>query len=403
MKTAHDSSELRGQTVEALRITVVNAAYDPSVTDCDGLLDRYDTLTDWCDALGAVGADVRVVQRFPYDAVRRRGDTEVTFVADAGPPTPLPGASLPRVVDVVAATGPALVHVNGLGFPTLLRALRRAVAANAVLVVQDHAGVRIPARHGPLGAWRRARWRSGLSAVDAICFSAAAQAQPWREAGIIDDQPVLALVESSTRMRPTPRTVARARVGLDRHPLVLWVGRLIPSKDPLTVLQAFEQLVTRHASAHLAFVFQDSTLEADVTAVVDASPRLRSSVSLVGRVSRDALADWYGAADVFVSGSHAEGSGYALIEAMACGLVPVVTAIPSFQAIAGQCGLFWPPGDAAACADALSRLCEWDLTKASVEVRDRFSRELSWPVIAARTLAGYRALVADSARKGAAR
>ena len=59
-------------------------------------------------------------------------------------------------------------------------------------------------------------------------------------------------------------------------------------------------------------------------------------VTLVGRVDRDELPNYYGAADVFVSGSHYEGSGYALIEAMSAGVVPVVTDIPSFRAIAGD-------------------------------------------------------------------
>ena len=37
------------------------------------------------------------------------------------------------------------------------------------------------------------------------------------------------------------------------------------------------------------------------------------------------------ASDLFVLGSHREGSGYSLIEALACGLPPVVTDIPSFR------------------------------------------------------------------------
>ncbi|HTM33802.1 MAG TPA: glycosyltransferase family 4 protein [Vicinamibacterales bacterium] len=386
-----------------LRITVVNAAYDPSLPDCDDLLERYETLTDWCDALSDAGADVHVVQRFAADAVRRRGSTDFTFVADGAPPTPPPTAGLRRLVDAVSASRPALVHVNGLGFPALVSALRVAVALSTPLAVQDHAGVRVPNGRGPLAAWRRARWRSGLSAADAISFSAVDQAQPWRDAGIIADQRVLALIESSTRMQPSPRDQAIARIGVSGRPLVLWVGRLVRNKDPLTVLAAFEEVVRRHPSAHLAMVFHDGTLERDVRDTIGASSLLRSSVTLVGSVSHDAMAHWYSAADVFLSGSHAEGSGYALIESMACGLVPVVTAIPSFQAIAGSCGLFWPPEDAAACASALSSLCDRDLASARSAVRGRFRGELSWKVIGDRTLTAYRSLVADRAQKAASR
>ena len=58
------------------------------------------------------------------------------------------------------------------------------------------------------------------------------------------------------------------------------------------------------------------------------------------------MPNYYSAADVFISGSHYEGSGYALIEAMSAGLVPIVTDIPSFRSIAGDCGERWQPGDA---------------------------------------------------------
>jgi glycosyltransferase involved in cell wall biosynthesis len=72
---------------------------------------------------------------------------------------------------------------------------------------------------------------------------------------------------------------------------------------------------------------------------------LKSSVTLHGRVAHDEMPNFYGAADLFVSGSHSEGSGYALIEAMASGVVPVVTDIPSFRSIVGNCGRRWAPGD----------------------------------------------------------
>ena len=56
---------------------------------------------------------------------------------------------------------------------------------------------------------------------------------------------------------------------------------------------------------------------------------------------------WFSAADLFVVGSHHEGSGYALMEACACGAVPVVSDIPTFRLLAGGAGALWPPGDAA--------------------------------------------------------
>ena len=58
------------------------------------------------------------------------------------------------------------------------------------------------------------------------------------------------------------------------------------------------------------------------------------------------MTTFYSAADLFVVGSHHEGSGYALMEACACGAVPVVTGIPTFRLLtgSGSIGALWTPG-----------------------------------------------------------
>ncbi len=68
---------------------------------------------------------------------------------------------------------------------------------------------------------------------------------------------------------------------------------------------------------------------------IAADPRLRDRVQLLGRVPHLRIEQLMCAADIFVLGSHREGSGYSLIEALSCGLPPVVTDIPSFRALTG--------------------------------------------------------------------
>ncbi|MGE0811903.1 MAG: glycosyltransferase family 4 protein [Vicinamibacterales bacterium] len=377
-----------------LRLTVVNAAFDPAAPGPEALLDRYATLTGWCDAMTEAGASVRVVQRYSRDRQVQRGRVEYVFVAD-GRPAVLPArtGSSP-VAEAVALSRPHLLHVNGLGFPALLPSLRRA-ARDAVLVVQDHAGAR-PPEGALVGAWRRLVWRRGLGVADAVSFTADAQARPWQEAGILRRQHILGLLESSTAVRPAPRIEARRRTGLRGDPLVLSVGRLVPGKEPLAVLAAFERLAAVRPAARLAFVYQGGSLEPVLRAALAAAPAVADHVTLVGGVPHAAIGDYYGAADLFVSGSRAEGSGYALIEAMACGLAPVVTDIPPFRAIAGPCGRYWRPGDVDEAAAALVEMASLDLAAERTRVRAQFEQELSWAAIASRTMGVYRELLATT-------
>jgi len=66
----------------------------------------------------------------------------------------------------------------------------------------------------------------------------------------------------------------------------------------------------------------------EVNDTIKQSPVLWKAVSLKGKIDNDELSAWYSAADFYISGSHSEGGSYALLEAMACGCIPIVTSIP---------------------------------------------------------------------------
>jgi glycosyltransferase involved in cell wall biosynthesis len=153
-------------------------------------------------------------------------------------------------------------------------------------------------------------------------------------------------------------------------------------------------------AARVVMVFGDDTLLPDVEQRIRASSLLQARVSLASRVPRDEMPNYYAAADVFISGSHYEGSGYALIEAMSAGLVPVVTDIPSFRTIAGNTGERWTPGDASGFAAALTRVGASDLTDQKARVVSQYDRVLQWEAIARATVAAYRSLL-DTKRAAA--
>lgn len=384
----------------SLRIVQANAVYDPSIKNANALLDLYHTLTEWSVAMAAVGATVSVVQRFHTAGRVERDGVPYEFVKDPQEPWLSTKDAPAPFVAAIAQHSPDLVHVNGLIFPQLVAAIHKAVGNHTAIVAQHHGG-EFPVRgSGLVGIWRRARWKGGLTAADAISFTAREQAGPWRAAGVLGDQRVLEIVESGTTLRAVDKDRARAAIGVTGDPLILWVGRLTTNKDPLTVLSGLEQALPALPNGRVVMVFGDDTLLADVEARVRGSSLLQGRVTLAARVPREEMPNYYSAADVFISGSHHEGSGYALIEAMSAGLVPIVTDIPSFRSITGDCGERWQPGDAGELASAVRRAASIDLSDQRARVRAQYERVLRWEAIAHRTLADYQTLVDEKRATG---
>jgi glycosyltransferase involved in cell wall biosynthesis len=375
-----------------VRIVQANAVYDPAAKTPADLLDLYRTLTEWSAAVAAAGADVSVVQRFHTAASMERDGIRYEFTKDNDMPWLSTKGAPPAFVDAIVKESADVIHVNGLIFPQLVATIREKARARAAIVVQHHGG-EFPIRgSGLVGMWQRQRWKRGLAAANAFSFTAAAQAEPWRAAGVLGDQRVIEIIEASTTMREVSRERARTAIAASGSPLILWVGRLTTNKDPLTVLDGLERALPQLPDARVLMVFGDDTLIDNVDERVRQSALLADKVTLIGRVHHDEMPNYYGAADVFVSGSHSEGSGYALIEAMSKGVVPIVTNIPSFRAISGETGARWTPGDAEHFAHVLVAACSGDLDAQKAAARTRFDQVLSWKAIGDRTVAEYSTL-----------
>jgi glycosyltransferase involved in cell wall biosynthesis len=232
-----------------------------------------------------------------------------------------------------------------------------------------------------------------LSAADAFLFSTIEQADAWRAAGLLPDGPrVCDIMEASTTLRAIARDEARWITELRGSPALLWVGRLNANKDPMTVIDGFARVLSTLPDAALTMVYGSDELMAEIRERLDRTVGLRERVQLIGHVSRNRLSAFYSAADLFVSGSHQEGSGYALLEACACGLTPVVTDIPSFRAIIGHgaFGGLWRPGDSAAFAAAAVKTWEEHAHAPSrSRIAEYFERELSWSAIGRRAARIY--------------
>jgi len=97
------------------------------------------------------------------------------------------------------------------------------------------------------------------------------------------------------------------------------------------------------------------------------------------------------AADIFVLGSHREGCCFSLIEALATGLTPVVTDIPSSRALTGdgEVGVLWRPGDSRSFEAALRKMISSLSPGSRSAVRRHFEDRLSHAALGERLVCAY--------------
>lgn len=357
-----------------MRVVHLSALRDPLRRHGEELLDAWPTLTAVAGAAAEAGVGVTVVQAGWRDEVLERAGVPIHFVAEPGMVPERAGAAVPlRLLARVRALRPDVIHFHGLGFPLPTRM----ASYLAPVLVQDHSDKLPPPS-------RRALRRWGLARASAAAFTARELAQPFVADGVLPrETPVVEVLESSTRLTPGDVGEARAAAGVHGDPCVVSIGRLNEGKDPLAVLDAFERAAPRLPDARLWMAFGDAPMLDAVRARIDASEVLRARVRLLGRVPHARVQDLCRAADLFVSASRREGSGYAVLEALACGATPLVTDIPAHHRIlrGGAVGGLFPTGDADALAGLVVLHAGRDRRAARIAARDHFDRHLSFDAV----------------------
>lgn len=140
--------------------------------------------------------------------------------------------------------------------------------------------------------------------------------------------------------------------------LFLFSAKLVPRKDPLTLLRAYAAMRNRAAAA-IVFV-GDGELRAELEAYVR-DHDLSDGVHFTGFVNQTLLPKLYSMADVFVLPSVYEPRGAVINEAMACGLPVIVTdrcGSLGDIVIDGENAFVYPAGDAARLSASMDALVE---------------------------------------------
>ena len=372
------------------RIAWVGMYLDPASRAPDALLAAWRDFGRTAAAVQRAGARVTMAQAAWEDAEREIEGVPCAFVREPGDPlVRLPGGRVMRarpgrLLERVSALGPDLIHFEGLLFPRELRALAAALR-HVPILAQDHATT------CPRG-WRRWWYRWGFAPLAGVAFTARAQAEPFKAAGVLRPSlPVFEVIEVSSPFTPGDQQAARIVTGLDGDPCLLWVGHLDANKDPLTVLDAVARAASALPAIRLNMCFRHAPLLGVVQARIGNDAALRERVRLLGEVPYHEMEMHVRAADFLIQASHVEGSGYAVIEALACGTTPLVTDIPSFRRITseGEFGALVPVGDASRLAAAI---CDWsrrDRVTLRRRAREHFARALSFDAIGFQLRAAY--------------
>ncbi|MCC3375589.1 glycosyltransferase family 1 protein [Cohnella sp. REN36] len=150
--------------------------------------------------------------------------------------------------------------------------------------------------------------------------------------------------------------------------LALYAGRLAPEKQTEVAVQAAARFA-RETGADVRLVFAgDGPQTAGIRAL---AAKLGVSAVFLGSVPQRELQRWMAASDALLFPSPTETFGNVALEAMACGL-PVIAAdagaLPDVVQD-GANGLLCPPADAAAFADALTRLYRKPELRAAIAER----------------------------------
>jgi glycosyltransferase involved in cell wall biosynthesis len=370
-----------------MRVVHVNCVIDAAWRAPADLLAAWPTLSAVADAAAGAGAEVTVLQASHFPGEYQRHGVTYRFIAEPRWRRGSGAGIMPwRMGAAIRRERPDVVHFNGLDFPFHVRA---ACAAGAPVLLQDHAS-----RAEGRGA-RFRRW--GHENVAGIAFTARTQAEPFlRKHQLPASARLFAVPESSSHFTPGDRIMARCDSGVHGAPALLWIGHLDANKDPLTMLRAVRIALAALPDLHLWCVFVGTALLGEVEVLLRGDEHLAAHVHLLGAVPHATVETLCRAADLFVSTSRREGSGYALIEAMACGVTPVVTDIPSFRALTGDgaVGALVPVGDAEALAAAIID----QAGQPREAVRAHFERHLAFDAIGAQLMAAYRAIAAPGAR-----
>ncbi|MBN1251023.1 MAG: glycosyltransferase family 4 protein [Bacteroidales bacterium] len=367
-----------------LKVAIISNHYKPDFEDVDSLLKKWFTYKIWIKALSESGFEVSFISRFKNtEHIENKGVNCYLYKDTLSPILKfyrIPFSFYRSIKKYNKADIYILDNINDY-LKHYFFSRRKFDSKIFVIYHSENANSKFPILQ-----------KIALSKIDKFLFSAKGQETKWIKKNIIKLKQIDYVLESSSTFVYHERNIARNETKLEGNPIFIWVGNLIKAKGYISVLEAFKVFFRKHPNAKLYMIYRLNQDEEKVKAIINKSIILSENVILLGAKSHYDLEMYYNSADFYISGSYREGSGYAAIEAMSCGCIPILTNIPSFNLLTrnGQIGSLWTAGKSTELISALEQNIEKNIEQESKKVLKYFEKNLSPNAIAKNILRIYK-------------
>ena len=375
-------------------LIIVNYAYDQNIGSPAELIEQFIMQTRWAEACVSHGVQVTVFQRFNSDHQLRIKGVNYVFVKDSLNPLPSfysCAISINRKIKnyiksvrEISSSNQVTIHIHALIFPTSIFQLLRGLDASVHCIIQHHA----ESPKNKLLCWITKLFDSRIKHY---FFTTKWHAEEWVRNNAITESKVAEIMECSSDCKPSDKIKAQQETNLSGQPLLLWTANLNSNKDPITILSGFERFSLKYPDAKLLMIYRGTQLLDSVQQKITNSVTLQQRVNLIGEIKYDQIGAYFNAADIFVQGSSNEGSGIAILDAIACGCIPVITKIPSFIKLTdnSSIGKLWSIGNSNDFCDSLLEIMQNDLSHEQENCRSLFQKTWTFDAITKKSMSYY--------------
>jgi glycosyltransferase involved in cell wall biosynthesis len=201
----------------------------------------------------------------------------------------------------------------------------------------------------------------------------------------------------ANRMHVVDNGIPSSLIGLSFTPSregpirIAQIGSYIDRKGIRYGNEAIKNVLNRHKNVEMVFL---GTGKSAKEVMADFPDSLHSRIQVHPHFRRDDLPMLLSTCQIKFFPSLSEGFGMAVVEAMACGLAPIITAIPgiSERLRDGTEALIVPPRNVEAMSNALERLILEDETRKRIQQTAWMrAQDFSWTRVAADTIRIYSA------------